>query len=326
MRHARPFLSRQVLTFLGGVIVLAAGCSRPDPRFLGSGTMDAREVTLSADFGGPIVSLALHEGQAVQQGQLLGQIDSSKIKAQLDELAAQQSTLAAEMNGISAQESALALDLRSAEAKRNEAFASHRLARADLARVMGLYRGGGTTRQQVDTARTADETSRDSLPAASLNLPDIATQRQGLAAKSKGLAAQRQALAARRELLDIERADARLIAPTSGIVEKKFVERGEMAELGSPICAIADLLDMWVRVYLDERTLAKIAVGAKVVVDAMGKPFDGVVEAISPDAEFTPKQVETRDVDATLVYGVKVRISHPGLPLRIGMPVEVRLP
>ncbi len=338
-RLAEP-ASAAVLLPIVMALTLASGCSRPDPGFLGSGTIDAREVTLSANFGGQIVSLALHEGEAVKVGQVLGQIDMARLKAQLDELSAQgaqiaakQAALAASTAQLAARQGALAVASRRAKDTSQQVAASYRLASANLARIRALYAGGGTTREQLDTVTTADETSREALHTADLAFADLATRRQSLAAERQGLGAQRQGLAAesqqlaaQRELVGVRLHDATIVSPTSGVIEKKFVEQGETAAPGSPICAIADLSDMWVRVYLDEKTLARISVGSRLRVDAMGKRFDGVVEAISSDAEFTPKQVETRNVDATLVWGVKVRIIHPGAPLRIGMPVRVRLP
>ena len=337
---ARAAVLLPLAVALALALALASGCSRPDPRFLGSGTIDAREVTLSANFGGQIMSLTLHEGEDVKAGEVLGRIDTARLAAQLDELSAQgaqivakQAALAASTAQLAAKQAALDVAYRRAKTSSSQVFASYRLARANLGRVRALFAGGGTTREQLDTVTTADVTSRDALTSANLAFADLSTQRQGLAAERQGLVAQRlglsaelRQLAAQRELIGVQLHDASIIAPTPGVIEKKFVEPGETAGPGTPICAIADLSDMWVRVYLDEKTLARISVGSHLVVDAMGKPFDGVVEAIAPDAEFTPKQVETRDVDATLVWGVKVRITNPGAPLRIGMPVRVRLP
>ncbi len=338
-RFPKPARAAALVPLALGLVV-ASGCSRPDPGFLSSGTIDAREVTLSANFGGQILRLDLHEGEKVKAGQILGRIDAARLKAQLDVLSAQraqvaakQAALAASASQLAAKQAALAVATSRARASSSQVAASHRLARVNLARVRALFAGGGTTREQLDTVTTAAETSRDALAAADLAFADLATRRQGLAAEGQALVAQRQGLAAelrqlaaQQEVIGVQLHDATIVAPTTGIIEKKFTEPGETAAPGSPICAIADLSDMWVRVYLDEKTLARVLVGSHLVVDAMGKPFDGVVEAISPAAEFTPKQVETRNVDATLVWGVKVRILHPGAPLRIGMPVQVRLP
>jgi HlyD family secretion protein len=93
------------------------------------------------------------------------------------------------------------------------------------------------------------------------------------------------------------------------------------------ICKIADTKRYWLKIYAGERDLGRFTVGETVTVrvDAYDTDLTGVVSWVSPEAEFTPKNIETRDARAELVYAVKVSIEEPPSVLKIGMPAEVYL-
>jgi HlyD family secretion protein len=111
----------------------------------------------------------------------------------------------------------------------------------------------------------------------------------------------------------------------AGEVIETYAEAGEMAAPGSPLCTIADLSTVKLRIYVNEKLLGKVKLNDAVSVGVDSHPgerFDGVITWISPVAEFTPKNVQTRDSRADLVYATQVTLKNPNGVFKIGMPAD----
>jgi HlyD family secretion protein len=120
--------------------------------------------------------------------------------------------------------------------------------------------------------------------------------------------------------------DAVIVSPRRGIVTSKLVEAGELLAPGTPVVVVTDLQDAWLRVYVSEPDLARIRLGqeAEVLTDD-GQKRSGRVTFVASQAEFTPRNVQTRDERVKLVFEVKVTLdNHDGL-FKPGMPAEARL-
>jgi HlyD family secretion protein len=112
------------------------------------------------------------------------------------------------------------------------------------------------------------------------------------------------------------------------MVATRVLEPGEPVQPGSAVLTITDLTEARTRFYLPNAELAAAAPGREVRVRAdayPGQVFAGTIFYVSPRAEFTPRNVQTRDDRDRLVYAVEVRIANPDLRLRSGMPVEVEI-
>ncbi|WP_318258534.1 efflux RND transporter periplasmic adaptor subunit [Geobacter anodireducens] len=119
-----------------------------------------------------------------------------------------------------------------------------------------------------------------------------------------------------------------LKTPVKGVVLRKNVEGGETVTAGTPIFTVGDLEHPWVKIYVKEDKLGLVKLGqkAEVTVDTYpGKTFEGVVTYISPEAEFTPKNVQTQEERVKLVFGIKVNVDNPNQELKPGMPADVRI-
>ena len=118
-------------------------------------------------------------------------------------------------------------------------------------------------------------------------------------------------------------------SPVAGTVSVRLAEAGQVVAAGQPVLRIAELAHPWVRVYLAEADLPRVQLGqrAEVRVDGVpGKVFAGRLAFIAPQAEFTPKTVETKALRVDLVYRAKVEVDDPLGQLKIGMPADVTLP
>lgn len=122
--------------------------------------------------------------------------------------------------------------------------------------------------------------------------------------------------------------DANLYAPVAGVIRERIVQPGDFVTPQSPVYTLAMLKPVWVRTYLPENELGKIKPGAtaRITTDSYpGKVYMGWVGAISPTAEFTPKNVQTPDLRTRLVYQVRVIACNPQGELRLGMPATVSI-
>lgn len=121
--------------------------------------------------------------------------------------------------------------------------------------------------------------------------------------------------------------DADLVAPTAGVIRSRLLEPGEMASPAKPVVSIAIVDPKWVRAYVTEPELAKVAPGAaaSVTVDGYDRALSGTVGFISSVAEFTPHAIQTAELRTSLVYEVRVLVDDPNDILRLGMPATIRL-
>ncbi len=291
------------------------GPPTPPGRIVLTGNIEAHESVLSfANVQGTITRLPYDEGRAVAAGQVLARIDDRVYRQQLDidqadaQVAARQLQVA--RGNLSAQEATLASDRADLAQKRG-----------DLRRARGQLAAGAMSRQAADQAATADAQS-----AAALGRDDalrrVAADNVELAAANLDAARQKVAM----DRLNLGYTVLR--APVSGVLAVREAELGELAGPGVAIYTLDDLDHVWVRCYLNEPDLGHVRLGEPAQVRADGAPghvWNARVSFVSPQAEFTPKTVETRAERVTLVYRLRVDVDNPRHLLLPGMPVEVTL-
>jgi HlyD family secretion protein len=144
----------------------------------------------------------------------------------------------------------------------------------------------------------------------------------------KALSAQAEQARALQRVAEDDLVKSRLYAPFDGFVTVKDVEEGEYVQPGTPVITLAELNRVWVRTYVPETQLGKVRLGQKadVISDTFpGKTYPGTVTFISPEAEFTPKNVQTTEERVKLVFRIKVTLDNPRQELKPGMPADVVL-
>ena len=282
--------------------LLALGCSNGHKKnFLGSGTLEADEIMVSTMLPGTLEELLVSEGSAVEKDQIIARLDTSK--------------LATQRRQSEAVLQELQINRRLAENAVRQARTQQENLSANLQRQESLLRRGSSTQQIVDDLKTQEEIAR-------LRLASAQDQIAALDAKESQL---RAAL----DLINLQLEDAIIRSPLSGWVIEKYVDAGENVPLGGAIVEIADIHKLWIKIYLAEREVGLVSLNARVriLADALtGKSLEGCVTWISPKAEFTPKNVQTRESRADLVFAVKVEFDNPEGVAAIGMPAEVYLP
>jgi len=277
-------------------LVGCGGGGGPNP----SGTLEATEVDIAAGLAAQVVEVRTQLGDRVSAGDTLVVLDTEILELQRAQAEATRRSLRVQR--------------RLAEEDLRQAERGLELAQTTLARLEVLLAQGSTTRQQVD-----DLTAKR----------DVAAIQASAARERLNLfEAEELKLTAALAVFDRQIEDGVVISPAAGTALVRAVEPGERTLPGAVLLRIADLRRMELRVFLGEEDLDRVRVGEEVavLVDALeGEERTGVVTWVSDQAEFTPKNAQTRNARAQLVYAVKVRLENPDGRLHIGMPAEIRL-
>lgn len=286
------------------VAMFAIACGS-ESEFDAQGTFEATEVVISAEANGRIIYFDAEEGTSVVAGEELGAIDSVQLHLQRKQLEAQQSALLGSRPDVKKQ----VASLREQIAKQ----------KSELRRVENMLRDGAATQKQYDDIEAQIKILEGQLEAT------LSTLDKNTATINSNSAA----LEAQIEALDDRIAKCRIVSPVSGTVVVKYAEAGELATVGKPLMKIADLDKIFLRAYFTSDQLAEVNIGDEVTVvaDFGGDErydYTGRIAWISPESEFTPKTIQTKDSRANLVYAVKIAVENDGR-LKIGLAGEVVL-
>lgn len=214
-----------------------------------------------------------------------------------------------------AKELVAAQDVDRARQSYEVAVAQERAARATLRLVEA-----GPRPDQIDAARAQLKAARDRL-----DLLLAGPRPHQVEAARAQVRQARAALALARSRF----AEATLASPVDGLVLRKNLEAGETANPGVSILTLVDPTDLWLRAYLPETDVGRITVGmpARISIDAYrDRTFSGRISEIASEAEFTPKNVQTRKERVNLVFRIKIQVDNPEGLLKPGMPADAEIP
>lgn len=289
-----------------------------------SGNIEAHESLISFKVPGRIIELPIEEGQWVEAGVLLARLDGDdyRQRVRIDEATARvrQSNLALVLAGTREQE------LKASEQMMLDAKADLEEKKIDYERAQKLFGKDEVSTQDRDLARTALKRAQATYEAAEqrYNEAEEGSRKEDIAIARANLREARANLGMSRVNLDY----TTLSAPSAGVITVRQAELGEVVVPGTPVVTLADLDHIWLRAYLAETDLGRIRWGqdASITTDTYsGKQYHGKVSFISPDAEFTPKSVQTYKERVTLVYRIKIDIDNPNHELKPGMPADARV-
>jgi HlyD family secretion protein len=289
-----------------------------------SGTIEAVKTEVRAEAQGQVLQILVKEGQKVNKGDLLCVIDAEKIRIQIEEVTA----------GIDAAEARLSLAKIGtkkemiAVAKTQVEITSKQLeiAEKDQQRLAKLLSEGAVSQTQKEKADLALKAAQEQYKGAQENYQMAlrGSEKEELdmaAANIRGLEAQRQYL--ERVLRDTE-----VKSPVKGYIEVKNIELGELAVPGAVLFSIIDLGQTYVKAYIPEQYVGRVKVGSEVAVTCdsfPGKAFKGKADFISEEAEFAPRNIQTKEERLKLVYMVKSYLDNADGDLKPGMPVDVKI-
>jgi len=321
--------------------------SAPPGLLAASGRIEGRITTLTPKTSAWVVALQADEGQAVREGQLLATLDDDaqreRVRAAQQQVDALTQRMAAANSQLGMVERQVTLQIEQANAAVREAEARLRRARAsreqadrDLQRTARLVAKELIAPQEAEHAQVRAEMEAHSVKEAEEALESSRKQaalaRVGLG-QVETLRAERDAVARQRGQAEAQLAeqashvaDFSVRSPIDGRVLTRTVERGERVDPGTPLFTLVDLDRLYVKIYVPEPSIGKVALGqeARVSVDAFpGRAFPARVSRVAQEAEFTPKNVETREERVKLVFAVEVALAeNPGGVLKPGMPAD----
>ena len=312
----------RVMMVLAALAVAACGKGKDEGVIAASGHVEATEVRLSAKVAGHVEALGVQEGDKVTAGQEIARIDTTDVRLALATALAERAQADAERRLKVA--GSRREDIAEAEAQVQRAEADRRGAQEDLERMETLLRSGSGTEKSRDDARTRRDVAAASLDAARERLGKL---KAGSRPEEIDSAAARVAAAdAKIEQLKQQIADAVVKSPVDGVVTEKLVEPGELITRGTGLVVVTELARPWLTVYVPEPDLGRVRLGqeAEVATDA-GQKRNGRVTFVSSQAEFTPKNVQTSEERAKLVYKIKIGLENADGLFKPGMPAEARL-
>ncbi len=313
-------MKRELGLVVLSVAVLTAGCRWQDGKIDGSGTIECTQVLVSPQVAGRILELPVQEGDTLKKGDLVARLDPKDFELKRDEARAGLAQARAQLDLIKA--GAREEDIQRAREQVREAKAAAKMAEDDRVRITQLFEKKSATEKQADDAKSNADRTSAALAAAEQNLAKLT---KGNRPEEIRLAEAQLELAQAR-LAQVEKAiaDCTVTAPMDGVVTEKIREEGELVSIGTPIITLSRQTDVWLSIYVPESRLGKVKIGqpARVKIDGDKRLFDGTVTFVSPEAEFTPKNVQTPDERAKLVYRVKITLSNSEGIFKPGMPAD----
>lgn len=294
---------KNILAIVSVAMTLAA-CGTSEKEYDATGTFEATETTVSAEQGGRLLTFDVKEGDPVETGREVGLIDTTDTWLKILQLQATKAVYQSQKPDIKKQIAALRQQLAKAQAEQR--------------RYQELVSDGAAPSKMLDDAKSQVQVLQRQLDA----------QVSALSTNTQALNRQMNATQAQISQLREQLKKCRIVAPQSGSVLEKYVERGEFVAIGKPLFKMADMGEMYLRAYVTSAQLQDIKVGQQVKVFAdygggQKKTYPGTVSWISGRSEFTPKTILTDDERADLVYALKIRVKNDGY-IKIGMYGEVK--
>lgn len=283
-RYSMIFATLIVISGGGYAYWLSRTQSDIAPGFaMSNGRIEAERIDVSTKLAGRIAKILVSEGQWVEAGDLVAQMDAVEIEARLHQ---------AEAAVVQARQQKL-----QAEALLNQRHSELTLATSMLARTQSLADSGVASQQQLDQGQNTQATAQAAIGAAEAGV-DLAA------------ATIASANAAVDQIKSVM-ADADLIAPRSGRVQYILAKTGEVVAAGGTVVTLTDLTDIYMTIYLPAGQAGLLAIGseARITLDPIPQyVIPAAVTFVASTAQFTPKTVETSDERAQLMFKVKLTI------------------
>jgi len=321
MKRLIPLMIAAVILCGGGWLLLQRLSAASDPGTL-YGNVDIRQVDLSFEVPGKVVAMLKREGDSVRQNEVVAEVDAANYQHAADLAEARRDAAKAQLDELLA--GTRPEDVDQARANLAAAKASLADARASFLRQQDLAARNVSSQQQLDDARMAQDSAVAKLAQTQAALTEAIN-----GPRPQDIDAGRANLRAAEATLELARTQllhTRLVAPCDGIVMTRVIEPGTVVLPAAAVFSVAIRGEVWVRAFAPEPLLPRLAPGTEVTLNTDGgHTYRGRIGYLSPEAEFTPKTVETPELRTQLVYRLRIRVENPDDGLRQGMPVTVQL-
>ena len=261
------------------------------------------ETIISAEAQGKLLKFNINEGEDIQIGQEIGQIDTTQLVLQKNEIKANLASLKFKLPDVSKDIKVLKQEIANIE--------------IDRKRIENLLEKKAVTQKQYDDIVAKIEVLKK----------QITATKYRASVQSRSILSEIKPIEAKLAQINYSIDKCNITNPVNGTVITKFVEENEIVSFGKPLYKIADLENIIIRVYVSEPQMVNVKIGSsvKVFVDAPNdsmKEYSGKISWVSSKAEFTPKIIQTKEERTNLVYAVKIAVKNDGA-LKLGMPGEI---
>ncbi len=306
-----PRFACSIATLGLAALLVFSGCGGNDKNFIeASGTIEGTDVNVGVEAAGRVKEVRVDEGARVKRGDTLLLIDDTDYRIQLRQAEANRASFEAQYK------LALAGSRREDIA---QAEVAYKAAETDYHRMQGLLASQTVTQKQYDDVYTRYVAAQQTYE----------KLKRGLRPEEIAAARTRQESAeAQADLIRKKVRDCVLLVPSDGVVTLRAIEPGELVSVGATVFRVTYLDRVNLMIYVNEQDLGRIKLGqsARLSIDAFqGRSFNGTVVYIAPSAEFTPKNVQTKEERTKLVFGVKIEAENPDGALKPGLPADARL-
>ena len=323
MKHRNVVLAGAVVLVLvaGSAVYLRFRGGEADGAVRVSGNIEVTDVDVSFRTAGRVLERLVSEGMTVSEGQVVARLDSADLEREAMRKEAELKAAEAALRDLEAGSRPQEIAAARATVARAQAEAD-RLAR-DFERSSALYSREVISAREYEAANAASDVAGARLREAreALLLVEEGPRKEQVAQARAQVDQAREAL----KLAKVRLGYGTITAPLSGLVLSENVEAGDYVAPGTPVVTVGDLANVWLRAYIEETDLGRVKVGQPVEVTTdtyPGKKYAGRVSFIASQAEFTPKNVQTRKERVRLVYRIKVDIPNPERELKPGMPAD----
>jgi HlyD family secretion protein len=320
----KPLILVLILAVAGAAVWFAKN-RRSDSRQLSLyGNVDIRDVNLSFRVGGKLAQVLRDEGDAVKAGEVVARLDDEPYRREVAQAKAQVDSLRARLALLEAGNRPQEIAQARASVREREVTLEN--AERLFKRLDQLLKDKAVSTQDRDDAEAKSREAEARLKSGreQMALLEAGFRAEDIAQAKANLAQAEAALSA----AELRLQDTAVATPSDGVVLTRAQEPGAMLQSGATVLTICLQKPVWVRAYIAEPELGRVHPGTKVrvVTDSRpDKPYTGQIGYISPQSEFTPKNVETPDLRTSLVYRLRVVVADPDDSLRQGMPVTVKL-
>jgi len=286
------------------VSILLSGCNRNNYQADASGVFEAKEIIVSANGSGEILAFNVEEGQKIIAFEPLGYIDTVQLYLKKLQLEVSAKSVKNQFVDISKQTAALEQQIATAKTEKK--------------RIENLLKSEAATTKQLDDINAQIIILEKQLDATKTSMQQNNT----------GVFDAKSSVTIQIAQIDDQIKKSLIKSPINGTILTKYAEQGELAMPGKVLFKVADMENMYLRVYITAEQLTDVKIGQQVAVFAdcgklEQKKYIGKITWISDKAEFTPKTILTKNERASLVYAVKILVKNDGY-IRKGMYGEVK--
>ena len=280
-------------------LLIIGACKNGEKKSDAFGNFEAVETIVSSETAGKLLSMEVRQGDQLEPGKLIAQIDTTEIILKKLQTEAQLVASETKRQNVTAQINVLK------EQKKNVQTTQQRIAK--------MFADQAATQQQMDDIN------------GQLNVLD--KQVSATNTQFQLIASEMEVVKRQLDLLNEQLTKCQIKSPNKGTVLETYLETGELATPGKPVLKMADLSNLELKVYVSGAQLSNVKLGneVKILIDSGAKEMQslsGKISWISSESEFTPKIIQTKEERVKLMYAVKIVVPNDG-SLKIGMPGEV---